>query len=180
MGKTTRTLAILAIAAMAGPVPAAAQPTDYDAVMEAIRGCAKIADVAARAACYDAIASGEPATGPSAAPAPTPNPAPAPSPGASVTRAPGGFGGEQLPKPAAARAAEPKEISARVSAAVEREPGVYLLTLEDGAQWVFVDSAPASYDMPRRGSTIDLIGASLGSYLMRYADQRAIRVRRVR
>jgi hypothetical protein len=178
MGKTTRTLAILAIAAMAGPVPAAARPTDYDAVMEAMRGCAKIANVAARAACYDAIPTGEPAAGLSAAPAPTPTPAP--SPQASVSRAPGGFGGEQLPKPAAARAAEPKEISARVSAAVEREPGVYLLTLEDGAQWVFVDSAPASYDPPRRGSTIDLIGASLGSYLMRYADQRAIRVRRVR
>ena len=62
----------------------------------------------------------------------------------------------------------------------EREPGIYVLTLEDGAQWQFVDAPSTSYDPPRPGSTIEISKASLGSYLMRYADQRGIRIRRIR
>jgi hypothetical protein len=166
-----------------GTGPAHAQ-LDDPTIASIVRECRKVQDETARIACYDNIPIGQPAAGPSTSPASLPpQPAAVPSAAAPPSRAaqtPGGFGSDQLPRPANATPAEPEEIVARVSAAVEREPGIYLLTLEDGAQWEFIDSVPPSYDPPRRGKTVELISASLGSYLMRYADQRAIRVRRIR
>ena len=64
-------------------------------------------------------------------------------------------------------------------AARRTEPGIYLLTLDDGAQWRFVEAVPPSYDPPRTGTEIELRRGSLGSFLMRYADQRSVRVQRV-
>ncbi len=154
---------------------------DDATIVGIVRECRKLPDEAARVACYDNIPIGEPVAGPSAASGPPPSPA-AQAPVSQAPAAPvaGGFGSSQLPRPADAVPAEPKAVSARVSAAVERLPGVYLLTLEDGAQWEFVDAVPKAYDPPRPGETIELIGASLGSYLMRYAGQRGVRIRRVR
>jgi hypothetical protein len=130
--------------------------------VSAMRECRRIADTAARVACYDAIPLGEA----QAAPAATPQPR--------------GFGSNQLPRSEPERAAEPEEVTATVANAVEREPGVYLLTFEDGTQWQFVDAAPRSYAPPRRGSRVEIIAASMGSYLLRFGEQRALRVRRVR
>ena len=128
-----------------------------------MRECRRIADPAARVACYDNIPLGGEAQAAPAAPS-----------------QPGGFGSNQLPRSEPERTAEPDEVTATVASAAEREPGVYLLTLEDGTQWQFVDAAPRSYAPPRRGSTVEIIAASMGSYLLRHADQRALRVRRVR
>jgi len=141
-------------------LPATAQPDDRP-LRERLRACAGIAEVAARVACYDAISADEPAA--SSAPA----------------AAPAGFGGNQL-RARAAGAAEAEAIEATVADAVERQPGIHLLTLEDGAQWQFVESVPASYSPPRRGSTVEIRGASLGSYQLRFRGQAAVRVRRVR
>ena len=87
----------------------------------------------------------------------------------------------RAPEPAhAAQQTEADSIEATVAAAVEREPGIHLLTLEDGAQWQFVEGVSLSYDPPRRGSTVEIRSASMGSYQLRYQGQPAVRVRRVR
>ena len=141
---------------------------DDGTVVSILRECRKIADSAARTACYDNIPLGQ---GPAAA---------EPRPAAPVAPASRGFGSNQLPQPAPARAGEPGRISATLSAATAIAPGVYLLTLDDGAQWQFVDAVPHSYDPPRRGSTVEIAAAALGSYLLTYAGQRGVRIRRVR
>jgi hypothetical protein len=56
----------------------------------------------------------------------------------------------------------------------EREPGVYRLTLEVGGYWQFVDAALLAYDAPSAGDAVTIERASLGGFLMRYADQRSI------
>lgn len=155
-------------------VPATAQAQlDHGTVVSILRECRKIADEAARTACYDNIPLGQGASSAAAtaprAPAPA-VPAPAPS-----------FGANQLPpERAPARPEGPNRISATLTAAAPVTPGIYRLTLEDGAQWQFVDSVSSSYDPPRRGSTVEIAAASLGSYLMTFAGQRAVRIRRVR
>jgi hypothetical protein len=163
MGRPT--IAILFAAALLAPATAHAQLSD-GTVASILRECRKIADTAARVACYDNIPLGEQAA---AAP-----PAPA------NASAPRGFGANQLPQTPEERAAEPEELTAAVASAVQREPGIYLITLEDGSQWQFVDPAPPSFEPPRRGATVEISSASLGSYLLRYAGQRALRARRVR
>ena len=141
-----------------------------DAIRGQLRACAGIADIAARVACYDALSA-----------AGTETPA---APAAQAAAQPRGLGSEQVPRaPAPARAAQQTEadsIEATVAAAVEREPGIHLLTLEDGAQWQFVEGVSLSYDPPRRGSTVEIRSASMGSYQLRYQGQPAVRVRRVR
>ena len=117
-----------------------------------LRECRRIADTAARVACYDAIPLGEER----------------------------GFGSNQLPRAAPERAAEPAQLTATVASAAEREPGVYLLTLEDGSKWQFIDAAPRFYAPPRRGAKVEISATAMGSYLLRFGDQRALRVRRVR
>jgi len=160
------------------------------AIAGEMRECRQLRDEAARIACYDTIpvgqdqgrgqgqgqGQGQPAGSPAASPAASPAPAPPPP----AARAPAGFGAGQLPRPATSTPAEPDRITAQVAVAIEREPGIWLLTLEDGAQWAFVDSVPPSYDPPRRGKAVELLGTALGGYLMRYAGQRGIRVHRVR
>lgn len=144
--------------------PAAAHAQLDDATIgRVMRECRRIADTSGRVACYDNIPLGEdPQATPAAAPPPR------------------GFGSNQLPRAEPERAVDADEMTATVASAVEREPGVYLLTLEDGTQWQFVDAAPRSYAPPRRGSRVEIIAASMGSYLLRHAGQRALRVRRVR
>lgn len=146
-------------------IPAAAQ--GEEAIRGQLRACAQIADITARVACYDAL---------SARDAPT----------AEVAPKPRGLGSEQVPQARARqpeRAAAPSaadSIEGTVTAAVQREPGIHLLTLENGAQWQFVEGVPLSYNAPRRGSTVEIRSAAMGSYQMRYQGQPAVRVRRVR
>lgn len=156
-------MAILALAA----APAHAQHGE-GGLDDLLRECRTMTDTGSRMACYDAIPldDGEPL-------APPPR-AQREAPASAV------FGGNQLRAPSDPEATGPERISAKVASAVERQPGVWLLTLEDGAQWQFVDGAPAAYDPPRRGSTVEISKAAMGSYLVRYAGQRSVRARRVR
>jgi hypothetical protein len=157
-------LSLAGLAAVALTPTVAHAQLDDRTVTTIMRECRKIEDAAARTACYDNIPLGQGAT-PSAAPAPPRQ----------------DFGGNQLqPRPQPDAPAELDEITATVAASIEREPGIYLLTLEDGAQWQFVESAPPAYNPPGRGSKVEIGRASLGSYLLRYAGQSAIRARRVR
>jgi hypothetical protein len=77
------------------------------------------------------------------------------------------------------RGAGPDSISAKVAAVSQREPGVYLVTLDGGAQWLFSDSASSGFRPPRKGESVDISHAALGSYLMRVGNQEPVRVRRV-
>ena len=186
---------LLAAMMATSSAPGLAQQADYEAIVRMTRECAKIADVPARVACYDNTVSAERLIAGDAPPqrqraeapprasqaaeaqrAPSPSPAQAAAPAAPPL---GGFGAETLPVPPAVRKEEESEIELGVRRADSVEPGIYLLTLEDGSQWRFVDAMPQTYEAPRAGSRIALERAALGSFKMSFADQRAVRIRRV-
>lgn len=171
-------------AALAAPVleavPAKAQAgTDYEAIVRLMRECARIADVPSRVACYDNnvgrdVPRADTAFGtpPQARAAPAQSPSPAP-------RATG-FAADSLPQTREERAAQINRIELKVTAISELEPRVYRLTLDDGGVWETTEPAPRSFDPPRRGSSIALSRAALGGFLLDYADQPTVRIRRVK
>jgi hypothetical protein len=177
--------AILTLGA-AGHAQAPGQIPDAT-VLNIMRECAKIDDPTARLACYDnnIRAGGFDGRGPSM-----------PGQGASVNGggAPNarggaggaaGFGSEQVKTPERFQSNEqrgtgPDEISARIASARQREPGIYLITLESGAEWLFIDTAPRSFRPPQKGDSVDISHASLGSFLMRFDNQESVRVRRIK
>lgn len=154
----------------------AQEQSDYEAVVRIMRECARIADVPARVSCYDNTinadrlieGSAQARSGPAND-----------SPDASLQR-PGGFGADSLRQPTPPSADRLAQVILDVDAAERLEPGIYLLTLGDGSKWRFVDAVPLSYEAPRKGSQIELARASLGSFQMRYAGQRPVRIRRIR
>jgi predicted component of type VI protein secretion system len=161
------------------PAPAAAQ-RDPQIVLDIMVECSKIEDVMARVACYDTNIRSAAGTAETAPPRQNaiPQPASAPVPTADAT----GVGRANAPSPPrpAAPAAEPARQAHTVAAVVDRGPGAYLLTLEDGAQWEFAQTMGLSYRAPERGSTVEIERGSLGGYRMRFDGQRPVRVRRVR
>lgn len=175
MNRARKALRIAATTALVGAVavPASAQEDDYERIVTIMRACAEIDDVMARVTCYDNnIGAG--AVRASSRPSTT-------SPPMSSAGEDAGFGAEMLPQERERRlAARPDELTSRVSNVAELEPGIFLLTLNDGAQWRFVDSAPFAYDPPRAGDTIELERGSLGSVFLTAGNQRRLRVRRVR
>ena len=173
-----------AAAVLIGASPAMAQVSD-EVVLNIMRECAKIDDPTARLACYDnnVRAGGFDGRGPVV-----------PGQGGRISGSgapnaggsgPGGFGSEDVKNPERFQSYEQRglgadEISARVASVRQRGPGIYLLTLEGGAEWIFTDTAPLSFRLPDRGDTVDISRAALGSFLLRFDEQRSIRVRRVR
>jgi hypothetical protein len=155
------------------PVSAAAQLDDA-AVASIFRECRKIEAADARMACYDNVPLGVPSAG--EVPGSSARQAAPPVPPTHAA----GFGANQLPRRAAESASAPSRITAVLADAAVLTPGVYVLTLEDGTQWQFVDTVGSSYGAPRRGSTVEIAAAALGSYLLTFDSQRAVRVRRVR
>jgi hypothetical protein len=147
--------------------PAYAQADD-GALRGMLRQCALIADIPARVACYDAIPEEEEEEEPEATTAPV------------AALRPTDLGNDQVPISRASEADESTAIESKVIAAVEREPGIHLLTLETGEQWLFIQGAPRSYTPPTNGSTVKIRTAPLGGFLLRYRGQPAVRVRRVR
>ena len=178
-------LSVLAITAAALPftmlaAPVAAQVSD-EIVLNILRNCAEIDDPTARLACYDnniRAAGGQPRSS-------VPGEMAVPSGGAGApldTRGPSGFGREDIVTPERFNtpAGELEELRARVAAVAQQQRGVYLVTLDDGAQWLFSESVPFSYRPPRVGDRVTIDRASLGSFLMTVNDQASVRVRRVR
>ena len=171
-----RTAAAMAVAS----APATAQVRD-DIVLNIMRECAKIDDPTARLACYDnniRAAGGNPTS--------IPGQMPAPAGGGAVLQpnAPGGFGADDLRTQSPERfnpaSGGASEVSAQVAAVTERQPGVYLVTLGNGAQWLFAESVGRDYRPPRRGETVEIQRAALGSYLLVSGKQQGVRVSRVR
>jgi hypothetical protein len=172
-----RILGLLGGAALAfTATPGAAQVSDA-ILLNILRECAKIDDLSARLSCYDTnIRTASTSSVPGQAPAPQGGAAPV-SPSAA-----GGFGADSI------RTQErfnperngTSEISARVSAVREREPGVYLVTLDSGAEWLFAESTNRSFVPPRRGETVEIERGALGGYLMVVGRQQAVRVTRIK
>lgn len=173
------------------PVPASAQISD-DVVLNILRECARIDDPTARLGCYDnniRNAGANPrntvpgevrAQGGGAVPLAAAPRAPG-VPGAPSGGGPTGFGREDIVTPERFNtpAGEVEEISARVTAVTMRQPGIYLVTLEDGAEWLFVRGVDNSYSPPRVGSTVEIRRGAIDSFLLRYNNQPSVRVRRV-
>jgi hypothetical protein len=170
------------------PVPAAAQIAD-DVVLNILRECARIDDPTSRLACFDNNIRN---AGPNSrstipgqvraegGPGVTLN-----SNGQSLT--PGGsgatgFGREDVRTPERFNAApdgEAEAIAATVQSVTQRGYGIYVLTLSDGAQWIFTDAVNNTYTVPRRGSRIEIRRGAIDSFLMRFNNQASVRVRRV-
>lgn len=183
------TAAAVLVAALSA-APASAQGTN--ATLGILVECAKIDEPSARLACYDnnmrsvsgiprntvpgsvAVAGGGAAVGSNAASA-------------------AGFGGESvyrnrevagMPTQAIVAArptpAGPDAITATIASARLREPGTYLLTLEDQTQWLFAETVRNDFNPPRKGEKVVIQRGSMGSYLARIESQEPVRVRRVR
>ncbi|WAT18427.1 hypothetical protein OZN62_02270 [Aurantiacibacter sp. MUD11] len=174
------TLAAASIPLTLLAAPAAAQVSD-EIVLNILRNCAQIDDPTARLACYDnniRSAGGQPRNS-------VPGSMAAPTGGAGAplnTQGPSGFGREDIrtPERFETPAGQLDELTARVSAVSQQQRGIYLITLEDGAQWIFTEGVPFSYRPPRVGDRVEIDRASLGSFLLTYDSQASVRVRRVR
>jgi hypothetical protein len=178
-----RAFLLLTGAAMAvSASPALAQVPDA-VTLNIMRECAKIDDPTARLACYD---NNIRAAG--ANPHSIPGQMGAPRGGGAVLspNSPGGFGADDLKDPTRFHpygeqsSRGPGEITTRVAAVAEREPGVYLVTLDSGAQWLFAESTSRSYQPPKRGDTIRVEHGALGSYMMVVNHQQGVKVTRVK
>lgn len=176
-----RLLGLLGSTALAlTAAPAAAQVNDA-IVLNIMRECAKIDDPTARLACYDNNIRSAVAAPRAAVPGQAPVPQGGAAPVAGNT--PRGFGAETVrtEQPSAPVAnSQAREISANVASVSQRGPGIYLLTLEGGAQWQFAEGVGQSYRVPRAGSSVEIERGALGGFLMHFDNQQAVSVRRVR
>lgn len=171
-------LAAGAASAVVAAPPALAQ-ADRTAVLNVLVECAKIDDPTARLACYDNNMTRAGAV----ARTTIPGRQRVQGGGAPLSaQGPAGFGAEMLRTPDSPRASAGRmdSIRPKVTAVAEREPGIYLVSLEDGAQWVFAASVGMAYRVPRVGSIVEIERGALGSFLMRVDGQEGIQVRRVR
>jgi hypothetical protein len=176
-----RAFLLLTGAAMAmSATPALAQVPE-SVTLNIMRECAKIDDPTARLACYD---NNIRAAG--ANPHSIPGQMARPNGGGAVLapNSPSGFGADDLKDPSRFHpygnesARGPEEITTHVAAVTEREPGVYLVTLDSGAQWLFAESTSRSYQPPKRGDTIRIEHGALGSYMMVVNHQQGVKVTR--
>ncbi|MWV27949.1 hypothetical protein [Aurantiacibacter rhizosphaerae] len=178
--KTTLSITAASLSLALLSSPAAAQVDDA-IVLNILRNCAQIDDATARLACYDNNIRA--AGGQARSAVPGEMPAPQAGRGAPLSNSgPSGFGSENVRTADRfeAPAGQIDELRARVRAVSERQRGVYLFTLDDGAQWVFTESVPFAYRPPKPGDQVEIDRAALGSFLMTYDSQRSVRVERVR
>ncbi|MCW2367769.1 hypothetical protein M2341_003216 [Sphingobium sp. B7D2B] len=152
--------------------------------------CARIGSTEARLACYDSVAQHNQPQGGASSPAPvpgaagsgnasrTPTPAPAAPPAPAATS---GFGAEQVERatrqPRASQ--DDKETSATVASVREIGPGLWQVTLGDGAVWRMTERMTA-FQPPAPQDSVTIRKGALGSYLMQVGRQAAVRVNRVR
>ena len=167
-----------ALALFATPVLAQVEP---GIVLNIMRECAKIDDPTARLACYDnniRAAGGNPNA--------IPGQMARPNGGGAIANpnAPSGFGADDLRTQSEQRFNPnrngPSEISTTVADARERQPGIYLVTLSSGAQWLFSEGVSQTYRPPRKGDPVRIERGALGSYLMMVGKQAGVKVTRIK
>lgn len=182
MSSTAQRVFILAAGAAAATVaaaPAQAQ-ADRNAVLNVLVECAKIDDPTARLACYDNNIKNAGGV----ARQTVPGRVRVQGGGAPIAsnEGPSGFGRESL-KTQERFTGPPGQLQGirpKVTAVTPREPGKYLVTLEDGAQWVFAQSVRNDYRVPVVGSIIEIERGAIGSFLMRYDGQGPVQVIRTK
>jgi hypothetical protein len=164
------------------PAPASAQIAD-DVVLNILRECARIDDPTARLGCYDNNIRSAGANPRNTIPGEVrvQGGAGAPLVPNGAVSGPAGFGREDVRTPERFNtpAGEVDEVTARVTAVTQRQQGTYLVTLEGGAQWLFVQGVDTTYAPPRVGSTVEIRRGAMDSFLLRYNNQPSVRVRRV-
>lgn len=177
--------AVLFSLALAAPVAAQADP---QAVVNDIIACSAISTVAARVACYDAVAAGArtgaapvAAAGPGVAPR---APVQASGPAIAQANAPDPrdqFGRETMERPED-RPQPPAvaEITAAVTGTREVRPRYFAIALADGTEWEFTEAAAASYFPPRAGTSVTVQRGALGSFQLVVRGRAPVRVRRIR
>lgn len=178
----TSILAVGAAALVFAAGPAWAQD-DRTAVLNILVECAKVDDPTARLACYDNNMTRAGATARATVPGQTVRGVVGGS-APIETQGPQGFGYEDVranePARFQPRDGQLSEIHPKVQSITPREPGIYLVTLDDGAQWLFAEGVTSQFRLPRRGDEIEIERASLGSFLMRVGGQSPVPVRRIR
>lgn len=180
-----RAIVMLTGAALAVSAAPGAAQVNETIVLNIMRECAKIDDPTARLACYDnniRAAGGNPRS--------IPGQMARPNGGGAVVNpnAPAGFGADDLRTQSPERFHQygdnapggPREVTQRVADAREREPGVYLVTLNDGAQWLFAESVDRAYAAPHKGDSVRIEHGALGSYMMVVGKQQGVKVTRVK
>jgi hypothetical protein len=174
-------LAIGGVSLALTAAPAMAQ-ADRTAVLNILVECAKIDDPTARLACYDNNMTRAGATARTTVPGQVRGVVGGAAP--IETQGSQGFGAEDVRADSPERFARPAgqvdEIHPRVASITPREPGIYLVTLDDGAQWLFAEGVSSQFRLPSRGDEIEIERGSLGSFLMRIDGQPPVPVRRVR
>jgi hypothetical protein len=185
MSSFARGASVLAFAAASLAVsaaPAWAQD-DRSGVLNVLVECAKIDDPTARLACYDNNMTRAGATVRSTVPGQTVRGVTGGS-APIETQGPQGFGYEDVraqdPGRFQPRDGQLQEIHPTVQSISPREPGIYLVTLSDGAQWLFAEGVSSQFRLPRRGEEIEIERGALGSFLMRVDGQSPVSVRRLR
>lgn len=182
MSSTRASILAIAVASLAlSAMPAVAQ-ADRGAVLNILVECAKIDDPTARLACYDNNIRNAGGTVRTTIPGQVRGVVGGSAP--IETQGPQGFGYEDVrsadPARFQLRPGQLQEIHPKVQSVAERGPGLYLVTLDDGAQWMFAEGVTSQFRLPRRGDEIEIERGSLGSFLMRIDGQPAVPVRRLR
>jgi hypothetical protein len=185
MSSIAQRASILAVAAASltlSGAPASAQ-ADRTAVLNILVECAKIDDPTARLACYDNNMTRAGATARATVPGQTVRGVAGGAAPIEI-QGPQGFGYEDVraadPARFQPRPGQAQEIHPRVASITPREPGIYLVTLDDGAQWLFAEGVSSQFRLPGRGDQIEIERGSLGSFLMRVDGQPPVPVRRIR
>lgn len=73
---------------------------------------------------------------------------------------------------------EASRLESTVRSASQNANGKWVITIEDGARWLQIDSRGLNFP-PRAGQPIRIRRASLGSYFVNVNNQTAIRMRRI-
>jgi hypothetical protein len=176
-----RAIVLLSGAALAVSAAPAAAQVPPDITLNIMRECAKIDDPTARLACYDnniRAAGGNPNS--------IPGQMARPNGGGAVANpnAPSGFGADDLRTQSVERFNPnrngPSEIATTIADARERQPGIYLVTLAGGAQWLFSEGVSQTYRPPRKGDPVRIERGALGSYLMMVGKQAGVKVTRIK
>lgn len=175
-------VAIAALTLTSAPAQAQAQ-VEGSIALNIMRECAKIGDEAARLACFDNnIRNAGPVTRATTSGVVSVEQGRANVSSSTSNFGRDGFGREDIRTDARfdATPGELSELSATVTDISQRERGIYVFTLEDGAQWIFTESKVGNYSAPRVGSTVEINRGALGGFLMRFNNQISVRVRRLR
>lgn len=174
-----RAIVLLTGAALTVSASPGLAQVDPAIILNIMHECAKIDDPTARLACYDNNVRAGGATGAIPGQMSRPN-----GGGAVVNPTAGGFGADDLrtqsPERFNPERNGPKEIATTVAAARERQPGIYLVTLSSGAQWLFTEGVSYTYNPPKKGDPVRIERGALGSYLMMVGKQNGVKVMRIK